>query len=273
MRTRSIHLAACILALFATALLPETPALSKQERPRTILVVFAHPDDDVVIGPLLAHYAARGTRVYLAFVTSGDKGVTAHAKIPAGDQLAAVREDEARAACRAYGISEPLFLREKDGTISSMQHHDEIVQGLKEIVRNVQPGVIITFGAEGVTGHPDHRAVGSLVTELFQMWESSADALQARARLYYVAYPQSKFSKAVPPFPGPLGTVGDAYITTIIAAQDGLVPAARAMECYRSQQTPEVMKAFNELMSNVLHGNVPLRLAFAAPGMPVNESF
>lgn len=262
MQTRSSRCHAFVLALATTALLFSAVAIPKQDLDKAILAVFAHPDDDVAIGPLLAHYAARGTRVYLAIVTSGDRGVTQHAKIPAGEQLAEVREAEAKAACRAYGILEPLFLREKDGTISSMQHHDRIVKSLKDIMQKTRPTVIITWGAEGLTGHPDHRAVGNLVTEVFQMWDISSEPGYVPAKLYYVAYPQSKFLKVVPPFPGPIGSVRDSYITTIIAAKDGLAPAAHAMECYRSQQTPDVMKAFNEMMSGVLQGNVPLRLAF-----------
>ena len=40
-----------------------------------ILGILAHPDDDVTIGPLLAHYAARGVAIRLVYLTSGQVGV------------------------------------------------------------------------------------------------------------------------------------------------------------------------------------------------------
>ena len=39
--------------------------------------------------------------------------------------------------------------------------------------------------------------------------------------------------------------------------------AALAEECYKSQYTPEVMKAFNAMMEKVLEGNIYLRLALS----------
>jgi LmbE family N-acetylglucosaminyl deacetylase len=97
---------------------------------------------------------AQGVKVYLVVLTSGQDGVTAHAKIPAGAQLGAVREAESRAACKAYGIEEPFLFGEQDGSLASMQHNDHIIHRLEEIIQTVQPSVIITFGPDGITGTP-----------------------------------------------------------------------------------------------------------------------
>jgi LmbE family N-acetylglucosaminyl deacetylase len=233
---------------------------------RSILVVFAHPDDDVTIGPLLAHYARAKVEVRLVFATSGQEGVTAHAKIPAGEQLAAVREEEARQAARAYGIPEPFLLKEHDGSLAGMQRHNEVAGRLLEIVRQVRPWAIITFGPDGLTGHPDHRAISNLVTEIFQMWPAEGIDGYAPRKLYYVAYPQSKFAKPVPPFPGLVANVNDAFITTVVPCADGLGAAARAEQSYKSQHTPEIMKGLNDMMANVFEGRVYLRLAFHGTG-------
>src|ERR1051325_6480341 len=128
---------------------------------QTILAIFAHPDDDVAIGPLLAHYAKQRVKVYLAIVTSGQQGTNSYAKIPAGDELGAVRENEAKTACQAYGVTELFLLGEQDGSLSSMKRHSEIRNRLLEIIRQVRPSVIITWGPDGLTGHPDHRAVSN----------------------------------------------------------------------------------------------------------------
>ena len=260
--------AAGILALGGGLFLSVLPAMSAEPAPsRTLLAVFAHPDDDATVGPLLAHYAKQGVRVHLAIVTSGQQGVTEHAKIPAGSELAAVREAEARAACKAYGIEEPDLLGEQDGTLSTMKRHDAIVARLRAIIARTKPSVIITFGPDGVTGHPDHRAVGNMVSEIFQGLDAAHAAGPVPAKLYYVAVPAGRLADAPANIPiMASGSVIDAYITTVIDAQDGLEAAARAEECYKSQYTPEEMKFVNGLMANVLKGNVSLRLAFVRTG-------
>src|SRR5438034_1257814 len=69
-------------------ILSAAPSASPAEAPRTLLAVFAHPDDETLVAPLLAAYARRGVRVQLAIVTDGEKGTQAHAAIPAGPELA-----------------------------------------------------------------------------------------------------------------------------------------------------------------------------------------
>lgn len=244
------------------ALLAAAPIMA-QAAPKShrMLAIFAHPDDDVAIGPLLAHYARRGVPVYLAIVTSGQKGTTAHAKIPAGDELAAVREAEAKEAAKEYGVARLFLFGEQDGTLAGMHRRGEIVERLIAIMRELQPSVIVTWGPDGLTGHPDHRAVSNMVTEMFQAWRPRATEDFAPKKLYYVSYPESKFSVVVSPFPRRLGSVADRYITTIVQAGDGVEAAARAERCYKSQHTPEMMKGLNEMIAGVLEGKVYLRLA------------
>ena len=269
MRRRSFHQAViAALAFSAGMFLSITPALGEEsDQTKTILAIFAHPDDDATIGPLLAHYANLGVRVHLTIVTSGQQGVTPHAKIPAGSELAAVREAESRAACKAYGIEEPDLLGEQDGTLGGMKRHDEIVKRLRTIIEKVQPSVVITFGPDGVTGHPDHRAVGNMVSEIFQDLNVEHAGGRVLSKLYYVAVPASRLASAPAKLAAIVsGSVNDAYITTVIDAKDGLRAAARAQECYQSQYTPEGMNLINGIMSDVLQGNVSLRLAFIRAG-------
>src|SRR6476469_3694003 len=64
----------------------------------TLVAIFAHPDDETIVSPALAHYARNGTRV------------SAHAHIPAGDSLAKVRADDARCSARQLGAQPPVLL-------------------------------------------------------------------------------------------------------------------------------------------------------------------
>jgi LmbE family N-acetylglucosaminyl deacetylase len=52
-----------LLTLVAVATL--APITAAQESPRTILAVFAHSDDEIIVGPLLARYARQGAKIHL----------------------------------------------------------------------------------------------------------------------------------------------------------------------------------------------------------------
>ncbi len=193
-----------------------------------ILAVFAHPDDEQSVSPLLARYAKAGYAVYLVTITSGQKGVAAHAGIPAGEKLGAAREEETRCACRALGIREPFLLGFEDQGISTQSAADQVRDRLRQIIDQVKPAVVITWGPDGFTGHPDHRAASSLTTEAFQ--QRGKLAHQPR-KLYYVAAPESRLPKPLPPFERrPPGTVNDAFITTEI---DERRAAERTVRCNR----------------------------------------
>ena len=96
---------------------PAWASLAEAAAPKTLLAVFAHPDDETLIGPLLAKYGREGVRVQLVIVTEGEKGIFPHAGIPAGPELAKVRAEEARCSCRALGISAPILLGFKDAEL------------------------------------------------------------------------------------------------------------------------------------------------------------
>jgi LmbE family N-acetylglucosaminyl deacetylase len=234
--------------------------LAGADRP-TLLAIFAHPDDEQTVSPLLARYARAGHPVYLAIITSGQKGATPHAGIPAGDQLGAAREQEARCACKQLGIREPLLLGFQDQGISTPPATDQVVARLREIMNQVKPAVIITWGPDGFTGHPDHRAASNLVTEAFQQ----RAALGHRPRkLYYFAAPESQFLKPPPPFDRrPARTVGDAFITTDVDTRAELEAARKSLECHKTQYRPEQIPVMHDLQAKTAEGRVFLRLALS----------
>jgi LmbE family N-acetylglucosaminyl deacetylase len=42
-----------------------------------------------------------------------------------------------------------------------------VVARLEQLLRTVQPRTVLTFGPDGLTGHPDHRAVARWTAEAF----------------------------------------------------------------------------------------------------------
>jgi LmbE family N-acetylglucosaminyl deacetylase len=239
-------------------------ALAAADKP-ALLAVFAHPDDETTVGPLLARYAAEGHPVWLVSMTSGQKGVTPHGGIPAGDQLGKAREAELRCSASALGIREPILLGYQDQGISLPPEMEAIAGKLREIINRTKPDVILTWGPDGLTGHPDHRAASSIATQVFQQqalleWKPK--------KLYYVAWPESRFARPVPPFirPGAIRYTADRFLTTRVDGRRHLDTARAAIQCHKTQWTPERMKDMDALNREGLGGNIYLRLALPPSG-------
>jgi LmbE family N-acetylglucosaminyl deacetylase len=142
--------------------------------PKTLLAIFSHPDDEATVSPVLAKYAAEGVTVYLAIATDGRYGITDHAKIPAGDSLAAVRNEEAKCAAEKLGIEPPILfglhdqLKMGEGMGPLNDQLNTMRSKIEALFTSLKPDVVITWGASGWTGHHDHRLVSTVVTEVFQ---------------------------------------------------------------------------------------------------------
>src|SRR5256885_123678 len=120
-----------------------------QQATHSILAVFAHPDDEICVSPLLARYAREGVKVYLAIATNGQQGVMPHAHIPAGDSLGKVRSEEARCAAQALHITPPVLLGMQDGQLSEANNFPLLHKKIDSLFTALQPDVVITWGPEG----------------------------------------------------------------------------------------------------------------------------
>ncbi len=262
---RAIALATVTIVLMVTAL----PAggrgqgTSASKPVRTLAAVFAHPDDETMVGPMLAHYAGQpGTRVVLVIVTNGDKGVTPFAKIPAGEALAAVRAKEAECACRALGIEAPVLLGFPDGGLASSQALAEAAGKLRTRLDELKPDAIVTWGPDGGYGHPDHRLVSAVVTQLAQAGDTTP-------RLFYVGLPKSRLqSDAIQAlkFPAPFAPVVDELLNIRVPyTEDDAARARAALDCHASQFPKESMALISKLTEAVNAGRMHLRLWTGGP--------
>lgn len=234
---------------------------------RSLLAILAHPDDDLIVGPLLAHYAKAGACVTVAFLTSGKKGASPHAGMPPGEELAEVREEEARCACKAYGVGEPVFLREEDGTVCHLWGSDlrRVQNRLAALIAEKRPQSIVTFGPEGFTGHWDHKAVSNLVTDLFARWDLVSPGGYAPHKLYYPCFPAGKYG-ALPQDQRFIVPVNDRYVSAAVPAEDGVEDTLRAVGCYKTQFTPQMMESVRGVWRHLSGGVVYLRLALSREG-------
>ena len=123
-----------------------------------VLAVWSHPDDESFLaGGLLAQFARMGARVVNVSATSGEHGTEDPVNSPPAT-LGALRESELDAALAELGIGPSLLLGFGDGFCERVPD----LMGARfvgSIIDRIQPDLIVSFGPDGVTGHPDHQAV------------------------------------------------------------------------------------------------------------------
>lgn len=129
----------------------------------TVLGVWAHPDDEAFLSSaLMATARQRGERVVVATATLGEQGVQNPDRWPP-ERLAAIREQELRDSLAVVGVGEHRLLGHRDGTLEEVRRQVGVAQ-VADLIDEVRPDTIVTFGPEGMTGHSDHRTVSEWVS-------------------------------------------------------------------------------------------------------------
>ncbi|GAA0408958.1 PIG-L domain-containing protein [Acrocarpospora corrugata] len=151
----------------------------------TILGIWAHPDDEAYLsGGLMAIARDIGSRVVCVTATRGELGTSHPAQWPP-HRLAAARTDELASCLKILGVREHHWLDYQDGQCASVQMPDAVAR-LCETIERVRPDTVLTFGPDGITGHPDHQAVSAWTTAAFDQ------AAPAGARLLYATYAEQR---------------------------------------------------------------------------------
>ena len=122
----------------------------------------------------------------------------------------------------------------------------------------MRPDAVITFGPEGAYGHPDHRLVGAVVTQLVQ-----AGADGAPARLFYPGFPKDRLPKREGGIPW---SPTDPRFLTVRVPYDAkdMTASRAALACHKSQFRAEEMEPLTQFMDQVLGGHQHLRPWFGA---------
>lgn len=174
-RQTAILLLTSLLSVGAAAQqAPPLPAPDPRMKADVLLVV-AHPDDDVMIGGYLARIVLdEHKRVAVVFATDGDSGGN-NAGSESGAALGEVRQIEARRALALLGIDSVWFLHGHDtpgqDPLRSLDRwgHGQFLEALVRLVRITRPDVILTWLPQSVAGenHGDHQASSVLAVEAF----------------------------------------------------------------------------------------------------------
>ena len=211
---------------------------------RTILAVFAHPDDEsLACGGTLARLADLGASIVLLCASRGERGfVSDPALVPDGD-LGSVRTHELHDAAKVLGVDKVLVFDHPDGNL----RWKDITQFEGEIARTIRqyhPDAVITFDEDGLYWHGDHIGVHEQTRSAVQSLGADAPAL------YYVTMPKGAMRHVVdgamakgwsPTHSGFWGIVPDAFGLAAATPTFGLnigawVPRKlAAIACHRTQ--------------------------------------
>ena len=164
-----------------------------QNRRASLLIVLAHPDDEIFHGGILTHLSERGVRVTLVCATDGEAG-RPHPSVGTVDDLGALRVEELKLSCTRLGIDAPVLLRFHDSARKDRQRVDDphalanvdmldVEAALRGIIADVKPHVIVTFEPHGGYYHPDHVAIQRATTAAF--FSSGTLGAEAPERLFY----------------------------------------------------------------------------------------
>jgi LmbE family N-acetylglucosaminyl deacetylase len=163
---------------------------------RTLAVCFAHPDDEAygVFGSVALHREDPGFRVVALHATDGGAGEVAPGVDVGPDGLGALRRQEDERAWAAVGClpARHDWLGLPDGAVERTPF-DDLVEAVACFLDDERPDVVVTFGPDGVTGHPDHIAVGAATDSAFD--RVRRDGGPGLRRLLHGAIRQSWFER------------------------------------------------------------------------------
>jgi LmbE family N-acetylglucosaminyl deacetylase len=153
--------------------------------PKTVMAVWAHPDDEVTSAGTLARLAHDGAKVTLVYFTHGEG---AHFTGYTADQLYRMRPQEAKAAGRALGVSDVVVLDYGDGKLPAADSA-KAKADLAALIAARRPSTVFSFDERvGYYGHADHAQVGRWTAEVVRAGQAVDPAFPVR-RLYQATLP------------------------------------------------------------------------------------
>ena len=159
-------------------------------RNKTLMGIWAHPDDELSASGTMAKLVQNGNTVILVFLTSGNKG--SRDLTMTSERLAKIRRQEDIEANKVLGIPEEniLFMGYDDGMLEYVPEK-ELVEKVCRLIRKYRPDGVMCFdpGDEYVNWHKtDHRMAAKVALD------------GARAAAYHLYFPHHLIYENLQPF-------------------------------------------------------------------------
>ncbi len=209
-----------------------------------LLAVFSHPDDETFRpGGSLALLARSGVQVHLLTATRGEAGSYGDPPLCTPAELPGVRERELRCASAALGLQPPRLLGYEDGNLQEVEA-EKMIAHILAAVDEIKPQVLLGFGPDGLSGHPDHIAIGRHTLAAFHRAEQVA-------ALYTVAVPLALAQKLNMP---QVHLVPDQAIALTVDVLPVWETKLAAMRCHATQWSSSPMAQASEERRRLFFG-------------------
>ncbi len=229
----------------------------------TVLVVAGHPDDETYLtAGIMTTCTHNGQRVACITATRGEEGSWDEDRWPT-DRMGEIREAELMACLAILGIEEHYWLDYRDAACADVDP-DEATAKIRAIMEDVRPDSVFTFGPDGMTDHPDHKAVSAWTTRAFE------EVAPAGAKLYYATTTPEWSAEFVPMMnrfnvfaPGtPPVTPQEECAVRYVLPPDVMEAKLKAIECHVSQ-VEGMLNAFGQDFFRQAHREELFRLGAA----------
>jgi LmbE family N-acetylglucosaminyl deacetylase len=151
----------------------------------TILGVWAHPDDDIYLtAGLMAAAVDAGQRVAVVTATRGEGGSMDEERWPL-ETMGEVRTKELLRSLEVLGVKEHRFLEGSVDVDMETGLDPSTVDQVRDVMTEVDPDTVLTFGPEGMTGHVAHQDISRMTGDAFDQ------AAKPGARLFQAVFPTS----------------------------------------------------------------------------------
>lgn len=196
---------------------------------KVVLAIGAHADDmDFGASGTVAKYVQEGWDAYYIVATDGSRG--SEDPNMTHERLAAIRQEEQKAAAKVLGVKDVFFLGHTDTQLVADQLlKEEIVR----IIRTVKPTIVITmdptfyyYAGEdfGFINHTDHRNIG--LATLDAVFPMSRDRL---------TFPQHEREGLAPWKTKELWLVNFTTPTYVVNISSTWETKIKALQCHASQ--------------------------------------
>ena len=234
---------------------------------------------------------AHGHRVVLVTATRGEVGEIYNMdEATSRPRLGEIRTEELKAAGDILGVDRIEFLGYRDSGMVDTEDNkdprsfhqarlDEAAGNLAAVIRDDRPDVVVTYGEDGVYGHPDHIKAYHVTNAAFDLLEREG---WAPTKLYYLAIPRSMMEAFMKQMPEEarqaqntnmrIAGTPDELVTTRVDVHDYVDQKRKAFAAHVSQNDPNSW--FTTMASQIYElafGMEYYQLARGKPGSALPE--
>jgi LmbE family N-acetylglucosaminyl deacetylase len=230
---------------------PHSAALqgpAQAPQPFRMLGVWAHPDDEAYLSAaLMARVVDAGGSVTVVTATLGEQG-SADPALAGTAAFGSQREGELRRCLAELGVTDLRVLGVPDGGCPEADAEQQVA-AIAAVIDEVDPEVVVTFGPDGMTWHPDHQAVSAWTTQAWARTGATADLLYASMTEEFASTHQALHERI-----GLFADWGPGHAATIplaeVALEAAMTPAELARKRralgHHASQIDGVVAAFGE---------------------------